>query len=91
MTTSRSDWVELKRRYTTSMGIALSAWRNLLEGAVPDDATLQAATATLFIQASKMGLRGLVTTKTEKTHTPIGGYDTVPDALKDKEDDGLPW
>ena len=87
---SSVSWDEVERRYRTSMVIALRTWRNLLEGAVPDDATLAACTATVFIQASNMGLRGLVAEPKEEGG-PVGGYDDKPEAMKDEEDDDLPF
>ncbi len=80
-------WEEVERRYQTALTIATRAWRSALER-LPDDNTLAAATATVFIEASKMGLRGVVSEDAPKA---VGGYEDRPEALTEEEEDDLPF
>ena len=90
--TTPSSWEQLERDLHVSFTVAVRVWGKMMEGGVPDDATLQATAATVFIEANKKGLHGRPIEAVQE-HKPVGGYEEPPAALKDgeEEDDDLPF
>jgi hypothetical protein len=85
-----TSWLELEHDYQAALDIAIRAWERL-SAKTPENAVLQAAAATVLIEASKRGLRGAVEPPeaTPAAQEPPD-LEEFPEAL-DEEDDDLPF
>jgi len=86
-----ASWEELEHDYQAALDIAIRAWERL-SAKTPENAVLQAAAATVLIEASKRGLRGVAQPQEATTDVPEKreDYDDFPDP-SDEEDDELPF
>ena len=86
-----ASWLELEHDYQAALDIAIRAWERLSSKA-PENAVLQAAAATVLIEASKRGLRGAAEPREATTTAEEPpDVDEVPEALEEEEGDGLPF
>ena len=85
-----TSWLELEHDYQAALDIAIRAWERL-SAKTPENAVLQAAAATVLIEASKRGLRGAVESPqaTAASEEPPD-LEEFPEPL-DEEDDDLPF
>ena len=85
-----ASWLELEHDYQAALDIAIRAWERL-SAKTPENAVLQAAAATVLIEASKRGLRGAVESPqaTAASEEPPE-LENFPEPL-DEEDDDLPF
>ena len=83
-TTDSATWARFARTYQRCRDVAVKTWEGV------KDVDLVAATATLFIQAERMGLAVEVEAKPApvKKPQPIEEY---PEALADDESEELPY
>ncbi len=86
---SSGSYDQVERDLQVAFAVASKVWKKMLEGGLPDDATLQATAATVFIEANKKGLHG--TPVEEVAPGPVGGYEDKPEALEDEDPDDLPF
>ena len=86
-----ASWDQLERDLVVSFAVASRVWKKMMEGGLPDDATLQATAATVFIEANKKGLHGTPIELVDEAPKAVGGFDDVPAGVVDEEDDDLPF
>ena len=85
-----ASWLELEHDYQAALDIAIRAWERLSSKA-PENAVLQAAAATVLIEASKRGLRGAAEPATTTASEEPPDLDDFPEALDEEDDDSLPF
>lgn len=88
-----ASWEELEHDYQAALDIAIRAWERL-QAKTPENAVLQAAAATVLIEASKRGLRGAAQPQESTTDVPEKReeYDDFPEPPEEEEDsDSFPF